>query len=231
MASPGVQCLHQTYKVEDLTRPGTPAVYRPFQQAWRRLHPDWQYEFWTDQRIAEFVQAVHPAFQALFKSYRHQIQRVDLMRYLVLWTYGGWYIDLDFEPKQSLHELTRRYPDQVILGQEPLVQARKVYRRARCVGNAIMYSPPRHPFWRHVLDLAFQRSRLGPTPLPSSEVLRATGPGLLDDALRTYPNAAAQVVVLSPDAFYSKVAPGFPQHPVNSAEVVAVHHWTNTWTT
>lgn len=70
------------------------------------LHPHWQFEFWTEQRLHEVPMS--PGLQALYAAAIHARTRSELLRYAVLLNHGGIYIDLDVEavrPFDGLLEL------------------------------------------------------------------------------------------------------------------------------
>src|SRR5258706_14866280 len=64
--------IHQTWKDD-----AVPARLASFQAAWRRLHPDWTYPFWTDATSRAFVAEHYPDFLAIYDGYREPIMRVD----------------------------------------------------------------------------------------------------------------------------------------------------------
>jgi hypothetical protein len=43
-----------------------------------------------------------PEIAAVFHSYPHNVLRADLLRYLLLWYYGGFYADIDVFPARSI---------------------------------------------------------------------------------------------------------------------------------
>lgn len=43
-----------------------------------------------------------PGLAKLYHAYPHHVLRADLLRYLILWYYGGYYADTDIFPKQSI---------------------------------------------------------------------------------------------------------------------------------
>src|SRR6202040_1278000 len=57
--------IHQTWKDD-----APPARLASFQAAWRRLHPDWTYRFWTDATTRAFVAEHYPDFLAAYDGYR-----------------------------------------------------------------------------------------------------------------------------------------------------------------
>lgn len=53
------------------------------------LHPGWEARMWTDEEAEGLVADKFPGFKETWDSYELQIQKVDALRYLVLYEYGG----------------------------------------------------------------------------------------------------------------------------------------------
>jgi mannosyltransferase OCH1-like enzyme len=83
--------IHQTYKTFD----SIPDKWLYTQQLVRTHNADFEYMFWTDVTLREFLHANYPYFLSTYDSYRYTIQRIDAVRYFLLYHYGGFYIDLD----------------------------------------------------------------------------------------------------------------------------------------
>lgn len=223
--------IHQTWKTS-----AVPERFAPFVDGWRRHHPGWRHVLWTDRSMRAHVRQRHPGRLSLYDGYDAHIKRVDMFRYLLMHDIGGVYADLDVECLGSLEPILDGLS--CLIGQEPEIHARRLYGRARLVSNAVLASAPGHRFWAHVLD------RL-PAAAGERDVLRATGPMLLDEALATYPHGDIQIlpserwcplVDLANDALglspaerdrYRRMRDR-RQYP---AGTVAVHHWAGTWYT
>lgn len=54
-----------------------------------QYHPDWGLYLWTDENASRFVQEHFPHFKETWDNYKYPIQRVDALRYMVLYEYGG----------------------------------------------------------------------------------------------------------------------------------------------
>jgi mannosyltransferase OCH1-like enzyme len=52
-------------------------------------HVEWETHFWTDENAGPFVEEKFPHLKKMWESYRYPIQRVDALRYMVLYEYGG----------------------------------------------------------------------------------------------------------------------------------------------
>ena len=86
-------------------------------ESWRRNHPGWEYRLWTDTQNREFIRTRYPDFLVRYDSYPYHIQRVDAVRYFILYTFGGLYVDLDFECIHSLERLLAEH--ECLFGLEP----------------------------------------------------------------------------------------------------------------
>jgi len=162
--------IHQMWKTNRIQR-----VFAEYVQSWIRLHPFWEYRFWTDESGEEFIKSVYPWFWGTFKDF-NGIQRSDALRYFILHQYGGVYADLDVEPVVPLDRILNQT---LTLSQEPLAHAVVLENRERQVCNAFMASPPNHPFWpfvhRYMKDHQVRKDPVG-----------STGPRMLDAALNAY---------------------------------------------
>ena len=75
-----------------------PAVFRESQKSIQELHPDWGYKLWTDADI--------PRLQLHNQQYYDRMQnfggKADIVRYELLYRFGGLYLDIDFVCKKPL---------------------------------------------------------------------------------------------------------------------------------
>lgn len=70
-----------------------PEKNRLLQQSWIKHHPDWQYKLWTDKDIESF----NLTNKDLYDKTKNFGEKSDILRYEILYRYGGLYVDCDFE--------------------------------------------------------------------------------------------------------------------------------------
>ncbi|KAG0156163.1 hypothetical protein PDIDSM_3340 [Penicillium digitatum] len=66
---------------------------------------EWKYTLVTDTKAIAFVTkelSAIPEIAATYNSYPRNVLRADLLRYLLLWYYGGFYADIDVFPAQTI---------------------------------------------------------------------------------------------------------------------------------
>lgn len=57
-------------------------------------HVGWDAHFWTDENASAFVAEKFPHLKQMWEGYRYPIQKVDALRYMVLYEYGGMCVPL-----------------------------------------------------------------------------------------------------------------------------------------
>jgi len=67
------------------------ASWREARDACVEMHPGWEAMLWTDENAETFVREKYPLFKKTWDEYRFPIQRIDALRYMVLYEYGGMY--------------------------------------------------------------------------------------------------------------------------------------------
>jgi mannosyltransferase OCH1-like enzyme len=134
--------IHQTWRDANLPEP-----FARLAETWRAHHPHWQWRLWTDTDNRAFVTERLPDMLALYDNYPHPIQRVDMVRYLILHTHGGLFVDLDFE---ALRPLDPHLASDCVFGAEPAENC-AAHGMTEIVSNAFMAARPDHPFLRAVI--------------------------------------------------------------------------------
>lgn len=233
---PQYKIIHQTWKSEKTL----PLQFQEWSQTWKSNHPQWKYQFWDDYALDGFVQHNHSQLWSLYAGLKQRIQQVDVARYLILETYGGLYVDMDFECRQPVDSLLFNVNHAVetptaaicydnMFCQEPTQHAQTVYKRSSIISNAIMYTEPSHPIWYLVKERLKQTCRRY-----KQDVLRSTGPAVLDFCVRQC-QLKMPMNILPPIVFFSKLAPGYKkpnfEKQSSSDKIFGIHHWANSWTT
>ena len=222
--------IHQTWKTDNI-----PTKFLPFVNSWKTKNTDWQYMLWTDRDCKKFIKTNYPDFLKLYDAYDEQIKRIDAFRYFLLHHYGGLYVDIDFECLKPFDVLVTM-ESKCILGLEPELHAERLYNKERLICNAIMASPPRHRFWKHVFTVLIRCKN-------KKDVLDATGPGMLGKAFDSYTHE--DVILLPDNMFYplvdmsnkalaltqteQKYYADMLKNHCFPEESYAVHHWAGTW--
>jgi inositol phosphorylceramide mannosyltransferase catalytic subunit len=176
----------------------------------RLLNPDFEYLFFDDKRVEEFIDEKFPEYRSVFHLFHVPIQRYDFFRYLAVYHFGGFYLDLDVFLASSLSDLLEFgcvFPFEELTINMFL---RREYGMDWEIANYAFGAAAGHPFIHAVIQNCVRAQRdpkwvhamMRPIPRMFREdfyVFNTTGPGLVSRTLAEYPDAAEQVKVLFPE--------------------------------
>ena len=174
------------------------------------LNPDFEYLFFDDQQVEDFIDRHFPQYRVVVDSFPFRIQRYDFFRYLAVYHFGGFYFDLDVFLASGLSDLLEAG---CVLPFEGLTFSdylRKQHGMDWQVGNYGFGAAGRHPFLLKVIENCVKAQRdpkwvqpmmKGVPPLSRTEflILNTTGPGLLSRTLAETPAIADNIQVLFPE--------------------------------
>lgn len=204
--------IHQIWIGKEL-----PKEFFKFVQSWRIYHPDWEYRLWTQDDIP----SLNLRNRALIDQSRNPGEISDLMRYEILYRYGGVYLDVDFECLRSLEPLHYLYD--FYIGIQPL-DSNLVQ-----LGIGIIGSIAGHPLLNACIEKVKDRwnnkhveqkatARTGPIYCTKVFYEHADKNGLCD-------------IALPPNYFYPLACTQSGRDTIRWVQegAFAVHHWAKSW--
>ena len=148
-------------------------------------HKGWEYTLWRENTILPFIQEHFPDYYEDFVNLDSIIKKVDCARLMILYVYGGVYVDIDSYLKRDLdeflnlqsikrdkytytlwhinqdYEITHNYD--LIVGQEKTVceyHYTKFGMTIPKVNNAVIFCGPKVDFLLEIIRKGFQRKHL-----------------------------------------------------------------------
>ena len=232
--------VHHTWKTNFV-----PSHLAPYVQSWRTHHPSWRHYFWTDEDAVQFIFRYFRWFLPYFERYSSDVMRADAFRYILLYSYGGIYADLDYECYRSFYPLVlgtelllgwewEGTPDEAMgmFSIDNLLIAKEWFGYGNTLGNAIMASCPRHPLWLAVINELIKQHP-GSSSQANRSIWNLTGPAFLTqvvlDVMKPQWNSLfVDQSVLFPIYWHPpEIDDGhrYFDHP----NAFGAHHWAGTW--
>jgi mannosyltransferase OCH1-like enzyme len=190
-----------------------PTAFIPYMQTWKDMHPDWQYILWTDENI----HLLHLYNQEFFDKTDNPGVKSDLLKWEIVYQYGGVYVDVDFECLRSLDMFHYLYD--FYTGLQPLDT------QFLQLGAALFGAIPHHPILKHCIETIKDDwhhkgapTKSGPVHFTKSFYQKADCPELINIAFPAsyfYPLGCRQS-----DYAY--------QEWLNNG-AFAIHHWAKSW--
>jgi mannosyltransferase OCH1-like enzyme len=188
-----------------------PAAFKAYQASWQQQHPDWHYLLWADAQVAQ-LSLIN---QDLFDAADNNGEKSDILRYELLYQFGGLYVDVDFECLKPFDELQKF---DFYIGIQPFdtdhVQ----------VGIGLIGAKKHHPLLAQMIALLrFTRDQ--------QQIIKRTGPQAFTCLLSLTKHVTTRDLILPASYFYPR---GYTQTKDEPAvwlkpESYAVHHWAGSW--
>lgn len=183
--------IHQTWKSEQV-----PDHFKMLTETWKEHHSGWDYILWTDDMNREFIKCFFPDFLLQYDSYEQNIQRVDAVRYFILYKMGGLFIDIDFECTEPIEPLIA--DKECVFALEPAEHCQQ-FKREKIICNAFMASKPGNDFFYSICNSLSAFTSTGQHLI--DKILTSTGPFALTDVYDKYLKKD-QVTLLPSDTVY-----------------------------
>ena len=130
--------IHRVWLREEMPEP-----FRTWGTEWRRLHPGWTLIDWHEPPDIILPDVFWNARELCDDDWVRW--EADVLRLVILYTWGGVYVDTDIEPLRNLEPL---------LAGRHCVVGRSPYNRRgkRPITNAFMAAEPNHPYLKALVD-------------------------------------------------------------------------------
>jgi mannosyltransferase OCH1-like enzyme len=191
--------IHQLWKDDYL-----PYHLFMMQKSVKYYHSDYNYMFWTDSSLDQFIKKNYPGIWDFYNSgIEYIIQKIDFVRLLLIYHYGGVYIDLDSLCIKNMDYLLN-YPCSLINTKKHESFSDKHY--PLIINNAFIASEPRNDFIKHIMlniinykDPPNYKEYCSFNPL-YTKILKSCGPLGITDSYLSYQDKS--FIKLLPNNYY-----------------------------
>jgi inositol phosphorylceramide mannosyltransferase catalytic subunit len=193
-----------------------PERYAQWMQSWKLHHPDWQYQLWTDAEVKN----IRLYNQELFDASCNYGQKSDILRYELLYRYGGLYIDIDFRCLKSFERLHHTYDFYLGILNTGTVD----------LGIGLIGSVPNHPILKKVI-----KNMHNVTFNTYQDILLLTGNvHFAKSFMQVAPWLSDRTIVFPASFFYpspntDRHLAQYKQDAAIKPESFAIHYWTCSW--
>lgn len=192
-----------------------PEKYKELSSILREKHSDWIYKLWTDNDIEKFNLINHE----LYHQTPSFAEKANILRYEVLFQYGGMYVDTDFEclkPFDFLHHCCDFYAG--------LEYAPASYDKF-IIGNALIASRPQHVILAMLIEEINKHWRMY-EPWNKINQLERSGTRCLSRVIKEVIFACKGINIIFPsNIFYPFTGKTIIVQP----ETLGIHYWDLTW--
>jgi mannosyltransferase OCH1-like enzyme len=172
--------VHHTWKDANI-----PEKWKHSYQSCVEKYPEYEFMLWTDEESDKFIKENYNWLYSTYVSYWYPIQRADAIRYLVLYHFGGIYLDLDIGCRDRSLDDLRIFPA-IIPKTKPIGYS-----------NDMLAAHPKHPFFEQLINNLSRWN--GWFVFPYLTVIFSTGPMYLN--IQYWATAIGDIWILPPELY------------------------------
>jgi mannosyltransferase OCH1-like enzyme len=142
-------------------------------RTWKKIHPTYRHTLHRNEGCNNIVSKYYPEYLELYNSLILPVQKADLLRYIIIHHYGGYYADMDTTSVRPLDTVVAS-SDRCVIGLDQTHSNQAEYLQW------FFGAEPRHPLMIEIIRVIQERNRRKPcTPaacLDDKYTLWLTGP-------------------------------------------------------
>ena len=185
------------YIIKKIKNAKIPEKYKNNAITWISNNKDWKYILWNSEMIDIFLYTNYPELLPIYKRFNLMILKIDFIKYVILYHFGGIYCDIDSISLKSINPLIKYYKNtNIILTRVPhfnklertfLNLALNINKETEYLNNGIILSNKKHPFWMDIIKNISKTKDEYPDFLHSANVFNRTGPLMLMNTYKDTP--------------------------------------------
>ena len=141
--------IHQTWKDKNLP----PIIYKLVSENISFFKQNgYELMFWTDEMILKLISEEYPNFYNIYKLARTGVQKGDIARIILVYHYGGIYIDLDVLILKDFAELLDMNSNKLYITYEPSGQTNALYNSDKYICNAFFAANKKNNMLKVILN-------------------------------------------------------------------------------
>jgi hypothetical protein len=196
--------------------------------SWKLYHPSWEIRVWRDEDIEHFVWTSEKT-KVGFCEALHYAEKADILRYEILYKFGGIYSDTDVICLKPFDDL-QASGFEIFAGIE-VNWVSRITKNPLHVGSAIIGCKKGCEIMKYCLD-----HLLSVEDAPEEHILNRVGPGLLSKAFtKSILEDGNEKVLLLPISYFYPFPFEHRDMPFRKAlrhkslESMALHLWKGSW--
>ena len=187
--------IHYMARTKDLTWEESRLVKRA-----HRMMPDWQFRLWDNQEQLQLVRDHFPQYAARHEAIPFGVARTDVVKYLLMSVFGGFYVDTDYKFFRPLDDFVLA-PKAVLASEGADPQKGPRDPTYLGLGSAMLGSQPGYPFWARLIHHIFEHG--SPEKLTSSEdIIEVTGPEVMTRFYMAHADQFSDMLILDKNRFF-----------------------------
>ena len=172
---------------------------------------DYTYCLWNETKIYYFLKINYPNLLIIYLKLNYMIQKIDFAKYIILYHYGGIYIDIDIESYKSINNFFKSNKNEgIYFSKTSYINDIENYFMKKFynfktdnyfINNGIILAIKNHNFFLDVLKDIDYNIINNNDYFYNSKIFNTTGPSMLTNSILKYRNKYKDLNILSHEYF------------------------------
>jgi inositol phosphorylceramide mannosyltransferase catalytic subunit len=154
----------------------------------RSFHPEWKYILWDDKMIKKFFKN-NEKILTTYNNLEYLHQKVDFIRYCILYEIGGVYVDMDVTTLKSMDQLLDEYFEYECLVSNIRLNVFESYifsKHKECINNGVIVCKAKSNYMLNLINSIHRDNKCRRFENKSMCINRTTGPYLFTKIYNQY---------------------------------------------
>jgi len=160
---------------------------------------DWEYKLWDSKSITELIK-FDKNINNTYHKLKYMHQKIDFAKYIILYIYGGIYIDMDAYTIKNLNILIQNYNNYDLIVSKLNCNILENYihcSRKYCINNGVIYAKPKCSILLKMIQYIITNYKCSNNTNKISCIEQTTGPKKFTDIIMD--NLNENVKILEPE--------------------------------
>ncbi len=199
-------------------------------KSWKRYNPDYSYRLHKTKDCVDLISKHYPQYLNIYESLYLPVQKADLVRYIIIYHYGGIYADLDTSAIKPLSKIIKA-SDQCLIGRDEdkkrdgkvLIEYLQWFFAAR----------KNHPVFKEILNVIRERFQLKPCTLEriskNEYTYWLTGPQAFTEGVTRFLNKNNRLytITIKGKCYFGSQFVYYNKKCLDKA--ILLHHYEGSW--
>lgn len=176
-----------------------PEKYKENIQQNQKINPGWKYELWDDIKIINLLRENDEWINTYYQlEYLHH--KVDFARYVILYKFGGAYVDMDAKIIKPLNNIINQFKDYDLIVSKVNSNMIENYfhcQHSTCINNGIIIAKPDNIIMKKLIDSISKNPKCDILSTKITCIQAITGPSKFTKII--YKNKNNKIKVLDPE--------------------------------
>jgi mannosyltransferase OCH1-like enzyme len=173
------------------------------------MNKNFKYNLWTLHDAIILIKKKYKKYLVLFNSFINIVEKVDFFKYILMYEFGGIYLDIDIKSIKPLFSFINNIKTSIVISEHEYVP---IYSTYFAYQNCVLLSISKQKFWKILCNnIYIWKPSIISLISNNFKIVDTTGTIMIRRTYNNYINKN-NITIISPDYFINKSEKSYIQH-------------------